>query len=274
MLLAIVLAVSGCTSPTPTAAPTETPSATPTVTPNETAAYNFTTKVPGKLIMPIDVPYPPMEQLNTTTNEYSGFDVEWMRAIANELNLSVEFMPYSFPAIPPAIQTGENNFEASISSFSVTPERAEVVDFTDPYFTSSQSVAVKFNENTIKNVSDLAGKKIGVQTGTTGALAAENITGVTTADIQYFDTIDGAFTALKAGQVDAVVNDFPISAYYVMGNPNDYKFAVTGFGDEEYYAIIVSKDNPGLRNAINSAMEKLKSDGTYQTIYDKYFKTT
>jgi polar amino acid transport system substrate-binding protein len=224
--------------------------------------------------MPIDVPYPPMEQLNTTTNDYEGFDVELMRAIAKELNLSVEFKPYSFGAIPVAVQAGTDNFEVSISSFSVTPERAELIDFSDPYFTSQQSVAVKFNDNTIKNVSDLAGKKIGVQRDTTGATAAENITGVIKTDIQYFDTIDGAFTAMKAGQVEAVVNDFPISAYFVKGNPNDFKFAVDRFGAEEYYAIMVSKDNPNLRAAINSAMAKLKSDGTYQTIYDKYFKTT
>ena len=223
--------------------------------------------------MPVDVPYQPMEEFNTTSNDYQGFDIEWMRAIAKEINLTVEFKPYSFGAIPPAIQTGQEDFEASISSFSITPDRASWY-FSDPYFTSRQSIAVKFNDNSIKNVSDLAGKKIGVQTATTGAAATENITGVQKTDIQYFETIDGAFTAMKAGQVDAVVNDFPISAYYVKGNPNDFKFAVTGFGNEEYYAIIVSKQNPGLRAAINSAMGKLKSDGTYQTLYDKYFKTT
>ncbi len=264
LISAIVVAVSGCTtSPTVTPTPVANASATPV------PITNFTTITKGKLVVGTEVPYPPFETFNTTTNEFQGFDMDLMRAIASELNLTIEFKSMGFDAIMTSIEQG-GEIDVGASAFSITPERQQRFDFSDQYFESQQTIAVRANDDSIKGLADLAGKKIGTQTATTGNKAALNITGVNANDVKAYDHIDQAFDALKTGEVDAVINDFPVSYGFVSEHPQDFKFAGAKFGDKEYYAFIVNKNNPELTNAINQALAKLKADGTYDQIYSKW----
>lgn len=269
LILAIVVAVSGCTGGQPTATATPTATAVPSATPTAKPIQNFTTLTSGELLIGTEVPYPPFEVYNTTTNDFEGFDIDLMKEIAKELNVKPVFKSMNFDPIITATQT--NQLDAGISAFSITGDRQMRVSFSDPYFESQQTIAVRTSDNSINVVADLKGKKVGVQRGTTGALTAENITEINKDDIKYYDHIDEAFMALKKGEVDAIINDLPVSAQWVREYPGDYKFTGPKLGDKEYYGIITYKGNPELTAAINTALANIKADGRYDAIYNKWF---
>ena len=174
--LALVVAISlaacdraGPTSPPPTAttapaaaptateAPTATPEPEPTATPAEAAstAYKIGT----------NAEYPPFENVDEA-GEIVGFDADLMAAIADAAGFEFEWVNTRWDGIFVALQSGE--FDAVISAATITEERAEIVDFSDPYFNAGQMLAVRVGETEISGPADLAGKKVGVQLGTTG----------------------------------------------------------------------------------------------------------
>jgi polar amino acid transport system substrate-binding protein len=115
---------------------------------------------------------------------------------------------------------------------------------------------------------DLAGKKIGVQSGTTGeAWAQEN---VPDAQLVPFKNATEAFSAAAAGNVDAIVNDLPVSTELLKEDSRGLEI-VAQIPTGEQYGFAVSKDNPALRDAINEALAELRADGTYAEIYEKWF---
>jgi polar amino acid transport system substrate-binding protein len=263
-LLAIVALVlsafvlGGCS--TPTATPT-TPSTPATTTP---AAPTFKTVEAGKLIFGSDTSFPPFESMNGNTAE--GFDVDLGAAIAKELGVTSEFKSYKFDTLIPTLVAG-GKFDAIMSGMTINADRQKEIDFSNPYIDSNQSIAVK-NSSTAKSAADLTGKKIGVQSGTTGQQwAKENIKGAT---IVAFDDTLAAFSALQAGKVDAVVNDLPVSAAIVKDASRGLKI-IQEIPTGEQYGIGVSKANPDLLKAINDALAKIKASGEYDAIYTKWF---
>ncbi|NTU90197.1 MAG: amino acid ABC transporter substrate-binding protein, partial [Actinobacteria bacterium] len=155
-----------------------------------------------------------------------------------------------------------------VSSFTINEERLKEIDFTDAYFDSNQAV-VTLKSSSYKTADDLAGMKVGAQSGTTGeAWALENIPDC---ELVPFDAITESMQALMAGKVEAVVFDLPAAVEMVNGSFTDAQILIevpTG----EQYGIVVSKDNPNLTIAINEALAELRADGTYDTIYNKYFE--
>ena len=163
------------------------------------------------------------------------------------------------------LQIRQGRFDMSASSFSITPERAKQVNFSDPYFTADQSLMVQADSD-ITSLDELQGKTIGVQRGTTGADLAATVPG---AEIQRYDIIDDAFNALAQGRVDGVTNDFAISAYAASQKPQ-LKVAAR-IPTQEGYGLVFPKDNPALRDAFNAGLATIKADGTYDQIYMKWF---
>ncbi len=160
-------------------------------------------------------------------------------------------------------------FDLIASAMTITDERKKEIDFSDPYIDSNQSLAVK-KGSTIKSINELSGKKVGVQSGTTGeSLAKEKAKGAT---LVPFKTATDAFAALQAGNVDGVVNDLPVTAFLVKDPARKAKL-VEEIPTGEQYGFGISKDNPELLKAVNDALKTLKDDGTYQQIYDKWFGT-
>ncbi len=158
ILLAAIVAISGCASPTPTA--------TPSVTPTPAPAANYTLLTPGKLQVATDASYAPFENVNTTTNKIEGFDIELMDQICKELNLTPEYTNQLFDGIILAVQT--KKFDCSISAFTINAERQKSIDFSDAYYENKgQAIATKPN-STIKAPADLVGHKVAVQAGTVG----------------------------------------------------------------------------------------------------------
>ena len=209
-----------------------------------------------------DIPYPPFEQ--GKPGSYTGFDVELMEAIAEKIGRTAEFEDTSFETIFRDVAQGK--FEAVISAATITAEREKAVGFSDPYYNSEQAVLVK-EGSSIKTLEELEGQTVAVQQGTTGQeLAKEKIGG---AEIRPFPEGPDAVNALKAGTVEAVIIDAPVAQNAVekSGGVEIAEKVPT----EEQYGIAVAKDNTGLLEEINSGLKEVISDGTYKTIYEKWF---
>jgi len=210
-----------------------------------------------------DIPYPPFEQ--GKPGEYTGFDIELMEAIAEKIGRTAEFQDTSFETIFRDVAQGK--FEAVISAATITPEREQAVDFSNPYYLSEQAVLVK-EGSPIKSLEDLEGKTVAVQQGTTGQeLAKEKIGG---AEIRPFPEGPDAVNALKAGTVEGVVIDAPVAANAVekSGGVEIAEKVPT----EEEYGIAVAQGDTELLEEINKGLKEVEDDGTYKTIYEKWFK--
>jgi ABC-type amino acid transport substrate-binding protein len=142
------------------------------------------------------------------------------------------------------------------------------VDFSDPYFDSGQIITVRADETAITSADDLAGKKVGVQLGTTGDIWLTDETG---ADVQRYDENTMAFQALANGDVDAAVCDNAVAYEIVKANPEmNLKVLPEVYGAEQY-GIAVRKDRPEVLEAINAGLAAIKKNGTYDEIFAKYF---
>jgi len=226
------------------------------------------TAVEGKLHVATNVAFPPYEYYEGT--EAVGIDMDIARAIGDKLGLEVVIEDMEFDAINESVKSGKS--DVGFGGMTVTPERAEIIDFTISYATGVQVVIVT-EDSSITSVDDLfadgANNIIGVQRNTTGDI-------YTTGDIEDagLGTIDryskgaDAVQALLTGKVDCVVIDNEPAKAFVAENEG-LKILETEYILEDY-AASVSKDNPELYAAINAALEELIADGTVAEIVAKY----
>ena len=229
---------------------------------SETETAELSTVEPGKLIMSTNAAFPPYE-MTTDSGEFEGIDIETAQAIADKLGLELQIDDMDFDAAMLAVQQGKADMV--MAGVTVTDERQNVMDFTDSYATGIQSIIVK-EDSDIASVDDLAGKKIGTQRGTTGYLYCSDDFG--DENVVAYDNGLTAVQMLNNGQVDCVVIDNAPAKEFIAANPG-LKLLDTAYV-EESYAIGVGKGNTELKDAINTALEELKADGTLQAIVDKY----
>ena len=229
---------------------------------SETETAELSTVEPGKLIMSTNAAFPPYE-MTTDSGEFEGIDIETAQAIADKLGLELQIDDMDFDAALLAVQQGKADMV--MAGVTVTDERQNVMDFTDSYATGIQSIIVK-EDSDIASVDDLAGKKIGTQRGTTGYLYCSDDFG--DENVVAYDDGLTAVQMLNNGQVDCVVIDNAPAKEFIAANPG-LKLLDTAYV-EEGYAIGVGKGNTELKDAINTALEELKADGTLQAIVDKY----
>ena len=229
---------------------------------SETETAELSTVEPGKLIMSTNAAFPPYE-MTTDSGEFEGIDIETAQAIAEKLGLELQIDDMDFDAALLAVQQGKADMV--MAGVTVTDERQNVMDFTDSYATGIQSIIVK-EDSDIASVDDLAGKKIGTQRGTTGYLYCSDDFG--DENVVAYDNGLTAVQMLNNGQVDCVVIDNAPAKEFIAANPG-LKLLDTAYV-EESYAIGIGKGNTELKDAINTALEELKADGTLQAIVDKY----
>ena len=229
---------------------------------SETETAELSTVEPGKLIMSTNAAFPPYE-MTTDSGEFEGIDIETAQAIADKLGLELQIDDMDFDAALLAVQQGKADMV--MAGVTVTDERQNVMDFTDSYATGIQSIIVK-EDSDIASVDDLAGKKIGTQRGTTGYLYCSDDFG--DENVVAYDNGLTAVQMLNNGQVDCVVIDNAPAKEFIAANPG-LKLLDTAYV-EESYAIGVGKGNTELKDAINTALEELKANGTLQAIVDKY----
>ena len=210
--------------------------------------------------------FPPFEFQDEKTKEYTGFDMELMKAIGKQMGYEVQIQSMGFDGLIPALESGQIDVVAS--AMTITPERSQKVNFSKPYYKSGLSVVVKNDNNTVQGFKDLEGKRIAVQIGTTGAEEAKK---VKDAKVREFNSASEAYMELKAGGVDAVVNDLPVNGYYLaQGGSKDAKMVGDVLNAEEY-GLAVAKKNTELVAKINTALDELKKNGEYDKLYEKWF---
>ncbi|MGH9177548.1 MAG: transporter substrate-binding domain-containing protein [Acidimicrobiales bacterium] len=222
----------------------------------------------GKLTACTDVPYAPFEF--EEDGQFDGIDIELVKAVAARLSLSPEFKDVDFDTIFTALNAGQCDIVAS--SVSITEERLETLDFTEGYFRINQSLLVrKGDEAKYDELEKLSGRTIGVQSETTGAaFAKENAAGAT---IREFTGADELFTALKAGQVDAALQDLPVNAYHATTTGETVVAKTFTEAEQEQYGFAMKKGSP-LKASLDDALRQVKSDDTYPTILRRFLGDT
>jgi len=226
-------------------------------------------KSANTLVVGTAADFAPLEFIDENGN-FAGFDIDLMNAIAEKIGYEVKWENADFAGLVASLQTGK--YDAVISGMTITASRQEEVDFSRPYFRSDQAVVVQESNTSILSRQDLADKRIGVQLGTTGELLARQLVS-DKGSVYTYDSPDQAFLDLNTGRLDAVVNDLPVSGYFLVRNQNlPLKIAFT-IETEEYYGVAMKKGNTELAEKINNALVELKQEGKYAQIYQKWFET-
>jgi polar amino acid transport system substrate-binding protein len=193
-----------------------------------------------------------------------GFSAELAQAIAGKLGLElkVAILPFSdlFSRLTADI------CDIAMSAITINPERKLQMDFSEPYFTSGQSLLVR-KGSTISSTTDLKGRKVGVINGTTNEQLAKKIPGVR--ELVKYDGKPEMFDALIDGTLDAVIVDTPFAQYNAKTTGKTHIAQQLTTGD--LYGIAVKKGNTKLLDKINAAMDAIRKDGTYDRLYKKYF---
>ena len=245
----VVLALAACGKPQPPSAP------------SASRVY----------VVGTDAAYAPFESQNEK-GEIVGFDIDIVSAIAKKAGLEVKFVNTPWEGIFNALNQGDRDL--LVSSITITDERKQTMDFSDPYFDAKQLIAVKAGSKVARFV-DLKPLKVGVQTGTTGDEAVAKLQGKNSPDIKRFESTPLALKELEAGGVDAVVADNGVVVNYVANNAgNRFKTVSDPTFVPERYGIPVKKGNTALLAKLDKGLAEIKADGTYDRIHAKYFGAT
>jgi glutamine transport system substrate-binding protein len=211
-----------------------------------------------------EIAYPPLEYVDPKTNSNVGFDIDLMNAIGKVEGFEPVFKNMGFDAIIAAVKS--NSVDLGMSAFPITEDCQKEVDFSIPYYQTGLVIAVKKSNEDIKNFDDLKDKPLVAQIGTTGADKSAEIS----KSVKLYDHIPEALLDIKNGAAVALVNDRPVSLYYVNQYPDEYK-VVGDVLSSEFYGIAVAKNRPEVLQKINDGLNKLKASGEYATIYKKWF---
>ncbi|MDR0500294.1 MAG: transporter substrate-binding domain-containing protein [Coriobacteriales bacterium] len=266
MLLAMSLMLSACgdNSAKPTDSNTNsTDTVASGTTPIASAEMKLVTA--GTLTVGSDCDYPPFISLDGATP--AGFEYELMQAVADEMGLKLKYLePQNFDTILASVAAG-TKLDLGVSSFTITDERKELVDFCIPYCDSNQA-CVALKDKGFKSASDLEGKVVGAQSGTTGeSWALENVPGIT---MKPFNQTSEGLAALMSGDIEALFFDEPVAAWQIKNTYTDAE-TIEKIPTGEQYGFAVAKTNPVLKDKINEALAALKQNGTFDKLYDKYF---
>ncbi|KPA95588.1 MULTISPECIES: glutamine ABC transporter substrate-binding protein GlnH [Pseudomonas] len=201
-------------------------------------------------------------------NEYVGFDIDLWAAIAKEMGVKYSLKPMDFNGIIPALQT--HNVDAALAGITIKEERKQAIDFSDGYYDSGFLLMVKSDNDSIKGEADVAGKTVAVKSGTSAADYAK--ANFKARELRQFPNIDNAYLELRTGRVDAAMHDTPNVLYYIKTAGEGQVKAVGSQMMAQQYGIGFPKGSE-LREPVNAALKKLREDGTYARIYEKWFGT-
>lgn len=214
-----------------------------------------------------DIPYEPfeMEGKGPRGLQYTGFDIELLDSIAEGQDATLKVTDSDFDTIFAAVNAGKCDIVAS--AVTITDERKENSLFSDPYFDADQSLLVPA-DSSVATLDDLAGKTIGVQSGTTGESYAKDNT-PDGATVKSFPDAAALFAAISAGQIDAILQDLPVNS--ARADKDDSVKVVDKIPTGEQYGFVVAKENTAVQKQLNEGLAAAKDDGTYDELYKKYF---
>ncbi|WP_390586509.1 substrate-binding periplasmic protein [Paenibacillus illinoisensis] len=260
ILLMVVLVVSACGSKT-----TDNSSSNGAQASNELEQI----KSAGTMKVGMMGTYAPYNFLNDK-KEMDGFDADIAREVAKRLGVEVEFVSQEFSGLIPSLQS--KKIDAVISQMTITDERKQALDFSEGYITNQVKIIVKSDNNDITKLEDFKGKTIGVGLGTNDEtyLRNEVLPKVGDFTIKTYDDVISSLKDLNAGRIDATINNLYALKPIVDANGFDIK-AVGEPIKSDQAGIAVRKNNPELVAALNEALQGMKDDGTYNTIFKKWF---
>jgi glutamine transport system substrate-binding protein len=216
-----------------------------------------------------DTTYPPFEF--EEGGDYKGIDIDLINAIAEEENFDIELKPMDFGGIIPALQADQ--LDVAIAGMSITDERKEKVDFSDPYFDAGLTLVVSEDNNDITTVEDLKGKTVAVKNGTTGADKAEELKDeLGIAEVRQFNDSPSMFQEVANGNADVLIEDYPVIAYQIKTKDLGLKTVGDRLNGDQYGIAVLKGENQELLEKINSGLQKLRDSGEYDAILNKYLE--
>lgn len=214
--------------------------------------------------------YPPFEYVDDS-GHITGFDIDIAKALCAAIKAQCTFTSQSFASLIPSLQL--RKYDAIIGGLGITPERLQQVDFTQSYYQPSASFIAATSKH--YSLKEIKGKIIGVQAGSTfETYLQDKYKNVVT--VKTYASIQDAFLDLIAGRVDIVIADTPIALQWLNQGDNKKSYSIVDkpVTDDQYfgtgYGIAVRKNNTQLLNALNQALDTIKSNGTYANIEKKY----
>ncbi|HUR69822.1 MAG TPA: transporter substrate-binding domain-containing protein [Candidatus Thermoplasmatota archaeon] len=266
-LLAVAALAAGCAqnnaNPTPATTTGTSPTpATTTGTPPTSPTSNGLTSI----TVGTEAAYPPFEDTQTD-GKIVGFDIDVMTEIGNRSGFTPHFQNAQFQAIIPSIQSGQ--FDAGISAFTITDERKQQVSFSVSYYDNELMVAVLAANTDIAKPTDLEGKKVCTQTGTTSEDWLRANVNATNDTLTLLDAFPPCADALKRGDVQAMMIDRAVVRDLIAKSNGEMKQAFVIPTDEQF-GIAVAKTNAALLTRLNTALVAMKQDGTLDRLKDKW----
>jgi polar amino acid transport system substrate-binding protein len=217
-----------------------------------------------KIRVATDANWPPFEYVNEKTKQLAGFDIDLMNEIAKKAGLRIEFVNVNFTQLLAGMEKCQ--YDAAISSITITDERKKLMDFSDPYIIAGQVVVVRKDNADISSKDDLGSKQVGAEVNTTGAMEVGKIRNAT---LKTYPKIALAYQDLMDKRIDAVVADNPVALAYAGKNPDTLKIVGTVF-TSEYYGIAVCKTNKELLAKINTGLKMCLNEKLIDKLIDKW----
>ncbi|MDZ5474080.1 transporter substrate-binding domain-containing protein [Bacillus sp. 31A1R] len=219
----------------------------------------------GKLTVGFEGAYMPFNFLKDNGKDYDGFDVDISSEIAKRLGVEVEFVATPWDGLIGGLKA--DKFDIIIAQMSITEERKKSVDFTDPYVETGGVLITRNDTNDITKLEDIAGKKVGVGGGTT---FEEVVRGVSDAKVQTYKNVNEYIQDLMNGRLDVIMNDQLVMGYNIKNQNLPIKIT-SDIVNKDLIGMAVKKGNEDFISEVNKALAEMKKDGTYTTIYKKWF---
>jgi glutamine transport system substrate-binding protein len=215
----------------------------------------------------IDTTYPPFEFEDSNGN-YKGIDVDLINAIAENQGFEVTLEPMDFGGIIPALQAGQ--LDVAIAGMSITDERKEIVDFSEPYFEAGLTLVAQNDNNEIEALEDLEGKTVVVKSGTTGAQFAQDNQEEYGFEITVLEDSPSMFQEVSNGNADVLIEDYPVIAYAIAESNLDLKIVGDRLNGDNYGIAVLKGEHADLLDKINAGLQELKDSGEYDEILNTY----
>lgn len=220
-----------------------------------------------KLKIATDPSFVPFEMMDIETGEMIGFDMEMIAEVAKRAGFEYDMNTMDFNGIIPALQTG--SIDIAIAGITITEAREKIVDFSDPYYDSGLRLLVRVDNNDILEFKDLEGKKIGSKIGST---SYDYLTGnlEDSAGVTPYPGSADMYLALMSRAVDAVFYDAPNVAYFADTKGEGKVKTVGALYEGQQYGVALKAGSEWV-DEVNAALAGIREDGTYKTIYEKWF---
>lgn len=226
-------------------------------------------KSKGKITIGLMGTYAPYNFVNEK-NEVDGYDADISKEIAKRMGVEAEFVTGEFSGLIEGLQ--KDKYDALVSQVTITDERKQSIDFSEPYVKNDVNIIVQGDNSSIQKIEDFKGKKVGVALGTNDEtyLREEVLPKVGNFEIVTYNDNLNALMDLNTGRIDATINN--VFALKPLIEKNHLNLKTVGEPlKSDFAGVAMPKNSPELQAAVNKALQEMKTDGTLKTLYNKWF---